>query len=330
MQVDQKLWQQTSIATQLSSFPGVLGEFLQETTPVEILRAEKFLPHIFWRWYMLEHSSHKVSPYHYLAWRREREHWPENGQFFPHPTLQITKASDPFVLQTTTPKVQIDITVEYIAFHEQPIIVDVINTLQRKSLQYNYDEQYRKNVQSIAAYLQTKGIKPSQIKMSPMLALKPYFEQSLSSWREKDPFINASFLEHDWLSFWKDVFQKASDKDGLSTDTLLDLFVDIVRNTHPDYGIKSADLEHVNAKGDISVHVKIQYFFWLSLAYYVLLPFSLFSHLLAPIFREQDMFHHDIEALLTEDFSEPMPIYAPFTTLTVTPFGKNFLRENPL
>lgn len=161
----------TEITRYLSSFPGILGEFLQETTPQEILRAEKFLPHIFWRWYMLAQPPHNISPYHDLEWLQKRENWPKDGQFFPKPSLKIAKTNDPFLLVTKFPKVQIDITVDYISFDEQPLIVDVIHTLDGKQLQYHYDKQYTQAISYLVILCEKEKLTVNNIKEDPKLLL---------------------------------------------------------------------------------------------------------------------------------------------------------------
>jgi hypothetical protein len=317
MNIDPKLWQKTTITHWLSPFPGVVGEFLQKTTPLEIIRMEKYLPHIFWRWYMLENPSLHTNPYYALYEERIKEQWPQEGQFFPQPKMTIANKT----------AVQIDITVDYITFSEQPLIADVILALSQKEQKYHYDHIYDAARDYLVGYCQEKNITAHMIQKNPMQLLMHYFQYTLLVWYKGDQCIYNAFSKKEWFAFWLKMMKLGSRKDALSTDHLLDDFVDIVRNVYPDYGIKSAELELVNKSEDISINVKIQYLFWISLSYHVLVPLSLYTHLLAPIFVEEEMFQKDVASLISEEYSDPMPIYAPFTTLSVTPFGRKFLKE---
>lgn len=328
MQISEDKWHQSRIGSVLSVFPGILGEYLQETTPQQIIRVEKILPYIFWRWFFLENEAQQISPYHLLDFRRNVEKWPTNGQFFPRPAIAITKKNQSLTPLPQTPNITIDINVDYIAFHEQPLIVDTINFLQKKELLYPYGKPYQEAIRKLAAICQKENLTIDKIQNNSSQLIRLYYHQSLLAWRKKDPFIENSFESTDWIKFWTTLLQESGTKEGLSTDTLLDLFVDRIRRSFPGYGIKSADLESVYSKDDIDINIKVQYIFWLNCAYYLLIPFSLYTYLIAPLFISQEMFRDDMHDFLNLDFEDPMPAYSPCTHITLTPFGKEFLKKN--
>ena len=67
--------------------------------------------------------------------------------------------------------------------------------------------------------------------------------------------------------------------------------------------------------------------FWINLTAHLVLPFSLYLHLLAPTFLDQDEFNLQVEDILTHSYSEPMPFYTAFSYLGLTRFGKDIFQE---
>jgi hypothetical protein len=63
------------------------------------------------------------------------------------------------------------------------------------------------------------------------------------------------------------------------------------------------------------------YDFWNSFNTYLVIPFSLFSNLIAPTFKVREFFFEDITKLLQGTGSEPFPFFSPCTFVSF-PFGK--------
>ena len=311
MKVPKKYWENTKIAKTLHLFPGMMGEVLKETIPAEIVRVQKFLSHIFYRWYFLENEAESYrSPYFTLEYRKRFEKWPDKGQFFPKPSLDVVGK-----------KIKIDIDVDYINFSEQPFLIDLDNARMGKDLMYVYDEKYKKDIKRFGRNFAEKA--PVDLKA----VFGMYFDYNLSCWREDDQFVNESFNNQQWKKFWRTMLKKAGEKEGLGTDVVLDSYVANTRKYFPGFGILSKDLEDYKTKRVKAerekVHMLENYNFWLNFSYYLLLPFAMYSHLLAPVFINKENFEEDVKSLLEGYYEDPMPIYSPCTALYLTEFGKD-------
>jgi hypothetical protein len=328
MHVAEKLWKQTKIDQTLSFFPGILGEFLQKTTPKEILQAESFLPYIFWRWYFLRGKVNDASPYDILHWRRSIEHWPKDGQFFAQPRLIISKAKTLTETKKSNPQVQINITVDYIDFAEQPLLLDLHNLLSNKDMLYPYGESYQKQLRQLLTKIKDAGITAKTFKTNLLPIVTMYFEQQLFEWYKLDPFIQEVFSQKEWGLFWSLQLKQAGSK-GLSTDDLLDIFVMKMRKQIPGYSMTTEELDRYETtyKGDKdpNENFMMQYAFWMNFVVHLLIPLSMYLHLIAPLYTDEPLFDLSVEELLSGNFKDPMPLYGPCTTISLTPFGEKWL-----
>lgn len=309
MQIKDDLWKNTKIGGALSFFPGILGEFLQQATPAEAIRAEKFLAHIFWRWYFLEGIYEKIAPYDHLLWRKEVEGWPKQGQFFPKPSI-VTK------MQEGKPVIKIDIEVDYISFNEQPLLIDIEKCLAGEDLLYKYDARYQEDIKALMPLVQP---------FDPLSTMTTYLVFTLNNWHQNDQFALQCFSQNEWLSFWRRLFSKMQSKDGLGTDEILDAFVAKVRQVFPGYGLSSNELKNYSLEKSPKIKFEVQHAFWVMFALYFLLPLSLYTHLLAPLYVDQNLFHDDVEELLKNYYNDPMPLLAPCTAVSLTGFGDKVL-----
>lgn len=174
MKIQDLKWKQTKISNALYLFPGELGQILQETNPRSIVRAEKFLSYIVWRWYFLVRpiETERFTPYIMLNVYRIKENWPKNGQFLPSSKISIKDK-----------RLQIDITVDYISFDEQPFLQDLKNFQAGKPFSFTFDKDYQESIEKLAKHRQRNNFSNREI---PML----YLEQNLMEW-----YIETKFLK---------------------------------------------------------------------------------------------------------------------------------------
>lgn len=311
MKVHQKLWKNANINKGLYLFPGQLGEFLEITTPAAIVRAQNFLPHIFWRWYFLENGiEDRLTPYQYLQSCRRWEGWPDKGQFFPKPKITVASSN----------KVQIDLTVDYISFEEQPLLVDLDRALEGKDLILDYGKDYSKDILFLAKRFKGQKINPKYIAGF-------YLNHKISSWYENDELIRTSFKKSEWIEFWRLTLKKISRNEFYDTSDLNDRYVEAFRRYFPDHGLTNEEMKFA-AKKRKKVSLKDEYqgagyyHFWLGVSTNFIVPLSLYLHLLAPVFIDRQNFKDDIKDLLENYYDDPIPIYSPCTFISFTPFGK--------
>lgn len=307
MNVADTQWNTTRIGDVLSFFPGVIGEFIQETSPADLVRAQQWITHIFWRWYFLQQETKEnATPYAYLSWRKQVEKWPRGGQFFPRPTCSITKSRS----------VRVDVTVEYIAFDEQPLLQDIKRVVAGKKALFSIDPQYTQDLHDMVTLLKHK-------KMNSRAIMSCYVLHSIMNWYEHDPIVKIAFNRSSWCDFWEAMFAKIKKKEGLSTDELLDKFVYAVREVLPEYGIDSSELHDIEENKAIDlIDIQVHTVFWIHFGCYILIPLSLYTHLAAPVYTDKQLFRNDVSELLSHSYDDPMPIYSPCTALTSTTFGE--------
>jgi hypothetical protein len=116
-----------------------------------------------------------------------------------------------------------------------------------------------------------------------------------------------------------------NDEEDLSSERILDKFVHRVRSFYPDFGVTSEELRKVEELPDFKTGPYV--IFWINLSAHLILPFSLYLHLLVPSFLDQYEFDLQVEDILTRPYSEPMPFCTAFTYLGLTKFGKDIFRE---
>lgn len=307
MRVSDKFWRKTKIGQILYLFPGQIGEFLQEGAAAQITQAEKFLPLIFFRWYFLESGLENcIPPYFFLEACRELEKWPKKGQFFPQASIS-----------SIGKELNVKVNVDYISYDEQPFLVDVKRYKQGEEAIYFFDQKYKDDIKSMARIVDKKE------KDEKIVAL--YLEYLLGTWFNQDEEVNEAFEKDEWIDLWKSLLTSAGKKEGISTEVLLDRFVDKMRQIDKDFAMTSRELEpEYNEKGDSRYQAKsLQlYNFWLNLSFNLLIPLSCYMHLTAPVFAERENFRRDVLDLLSNFWQDPIPIHSPCSRLFLTNFGK--------
>lgn len=323
MDIDTEKWQNSRISQPLQIFNGLLAEkIINNGGPRAVKQANKFLPHIFWRWYFLE-SEHNpgISPYLELFNIRSIEKWPPKGQFFPQVSLQ----------NANTKKFNVNINVDYISFEEQPLLVDVKQILDQKDPTHQYDKkyladtkflasEYLKTSQPIEKFFQTKNL---------YWLIDFYLNYHLTEWYNDHPLIKEAFTLNSWLFFWHKHLADIKVKEFYNSAEIINDYTKRMRAFFPEYSLTVDEMIDENQMRELdSYEFRIQSFyeFGLKFSYHILLPFSLYLHLLAPVFIENDQFDQDVKDLLTHSFVDPLPIYTICSYLSLTYFGQKIFK----
>ncbi|MFH1838382.1 MAG: hypothetical protein ABH808_02735 [Candidatus Kuenenbacteria bacterium] len=320
MKVSEKLWENTSASGALNIFPGQLGEFFINCNVKISEKTKTFLPHIFWRWYFLECEYQEgTNPYFYLEDLQKKEKWPCDGQFFAQPEIEETKKNN----------YNISITVDYISFEEQPLIIDLKNILDGKKLIYNYDNKYRSDLNFLVNYCQKQGFNSDNLDINKINQLiKIYLEKNLEEWYNKDILFQEAFTKESWNRFWKKIIKEIGQNKNYNTEQLINNFTLRISQFFPNYNFKLS----LDESGDIFKKEKFSsmffFSFWFNFAYYILLPFSFYLLLLAPAFLDKKCFQQDVNEILNRNnYQDPLPIYAACSYIYFTPFGKKVFKN---
>lgn len=320
MKIPEKKWGKSKVEQILNIFPGRLSEILSKIHGIKTKNLEKFSPHIFWRWYFLEnlHCQHS-NPFYGMDHIKKIENWPASGMFFPQ--IKAKMAGD---------GVDFDCKVDFINFKEQPLIVDLQRKLAGKTLLYDFDEPYRKDLKFLAGKIVNKGIYPDDISSKKNLKwlIEEYLDYKLDHYYRVDPFVSNSFSTESWRHLWREIIETMRDENDFSSERILDKVVNRIRLFYPDFGLTSDEIKNENEEELPDFKAGPYVIFWINISAHLIVPFSLYLHLLAPTFLDQLEFEQQVEDILTHTYSEPMPFYTAFSYLGLTDFGKDIFREN--
>lgn len=309
MNVPNSKWQRSEVGQHLRNFPGVIGQFTQTSTTSRIQKVEKYLPFIFWRWFFLYPNGRDLpSPYLNLSLVKVIEDWPKNGQFLCIPQVNMK----------TENKLEVSLTVDYITFEEQPILVDLRNTYNRKPLKYNFGLGYANDLGKLSEILKGQQIDINNPKNFNLI-LDTYLIQTLLTWHKEDLSIQLGFSQKAWLNFWQEILKQTCQTDYFDTQFILDPFIEIMRLAIPGYGLKTNQLDKKLA--DTSQYLSV-YLFWVHLNRFLIIPFSLYWNLLAPSFMEPENFYEDTKDFLDQDYKDATSLFCPATFISATGFGK--------
>lgn len=301
-------WQQSEIQHHLKNFSGVIGQFFKQTTTIQIQRMEKFLPFIFWRWFHLSPDGSIPSPYQNLNLISKLEGWPKNGQFLCIPQVEMKEEN----------KLNVCLTVDFISFGQQPILVDLLNMQSKKPLKYTFGSDYFKDLIKLSEILEDQAIDICD-KNNLTTISEIYLTQILLTWYKKDNFIHTGFSQKEWLNFWQDILRRITQTHYFDTQFILDPFIDIMRQAIPDYGLKNNQLDNKFAD---KTQLLSTFIFWVNLNRFLIIPLSLYSGLLAPNFVEPENFYEDIKDFLESDYKDATSLFCPATFISATDFGK--------
>lgn len=309
MNIPENRWQKSEVGNHLRNFTGIIGQFTQTSTASRIQKVEKYLPFIFWRWFYLYPNGRDLpSPYLNLSLVKVIEDWPKNGQFLCIPQVNMK----------TENKLEVSLTVNYITFEEQPILVDLHNTYNRKPLKHTFGLDYPNDLRKLSEILKDQQIDLNNPKNLSFI-LDTYLIQTLLTWYKEDQVIQLGFSQKAWLNFWQEILKQICQTDYFDTQHILDPFIETMRQAIPDYGLRTNQL-------DINLADKPQYLstllFWVNLNRFLIIPFSLYSHLLAPNFMEAENFYEDIKDFLENDQKDATSLFCPATFISPTNFGK--------
>lgn len=314
MKTSEKLWENTNALDGLNIFPGLLGEFLIESREKTIEKTKKFLPYIFWRWYFLECEYRQgTNPYLNLDYLRKIEKWPKDGQFFAQPELK----------EISQDKLDISINLDYISFEEQPLFIDLKNILTNDKLIFNFDKRYHNDLDFLVGYWRKNdfGNYFSSDKLQNLI--KVYFEKNLKEWYEEDNFIQKAFTLESWFFFWQKTIKDINQKKDYNTEELNNDFFGRMRQFFPEYGYLLEELDTNPKLLEKENFSGASYFnFWFRFSCKLLLPFSLYLHLFAPVFLDQRLFRDDIKKILNYDYQDPLFLCSACSYLYLTPFGQ--------
>ncbi len=317
MNIPEKKWNKSKVNQVLNIFPGRLTEILTTANGVKSKNLEKFSAHIFWRWYFLENLySEGSNPYCDIDHLKKIERWPVSGMFFPQVKAKMVGDG-----------VDFDCKVDFIDWRDQPLIVDLQRKLAGQKLLYDFDLVYRNDLNFLSEKVIDKKIDFVNIvsKKDLKWLIETYLDYKLASYYRRDPFVSECFSKESWFIFWRQILGQITDKEDLSSERILDKFVHRIRSVYPDFGLTSKELKNTEELPDIKTGPYV--IFWINLTAHLVLPFSLYLHLLAPTFLDQDEFNLQVEDILTHSYSEPMPFYTAFSYLGLTRFGKDIFQE---
>lgn len=322
MHIPQRTWDKTHIGQLFQIFPGLINDKLQHSTPQQLMRAQEHISLIFWRWYFfLIHTSfiNNNTPYMYAMWRKTIEKWPPEGMFLPQVTLELKK-------NTNTPTVQTQIHIEYISFHEQPLLIDLHRLRKGLSPIYTFDSRYPKDVSNLASLMQEIGIN-KKTKETDYIILCNYIDTCLLSMWIAHPDISKACTQEQWLTMWENILHsllKTDEDQGFGSNKLEETYIDLMRIglNSSSYGYTSTELQNLKGKRPSSKRAAQWRDLWAYTAYFILVPLSTYTQLIAPVFTDQENFHCDIQDVLDSYYDAITPLHGPFNTLHITPFGK--------
>ena len=309
MNIPDSKWQKSQIEQHLKNFPGIVGQFVKQTTISQVQQLEKFLPFIFWRWFFLFPDGDRLpSPFLNLKTLIITEDWPENGLFLCVPKIEPSENNH----------LNVTLTVDFIDYKQQPFLTDLNNMQNKKPLQYNFGPDYFRDLIKFAELFQSPSLKSTDDKYLTQL-LNTYIQHKLLAWYKEDLFINLGFSENSWIDFWLEILKEIAKKEYFDTQFILDPFMEKMNRVIPEYGLKTSQL-NIN-QGDTPQYLTT-YLFWVNLNRFLIIPLSLYWNLLAPSFLEAENFYEDVGDLLEKSYKDPHPLFCPATFLSATGFGR--------
>lgn len=297
-----QLWRKSKVPPILNIFSQEVKRYFHTITPQSLEYAMTYSPFIFWRWYFLILEHAHATPYMEIEFYRQIEKWPEDGQFFPQAHIQYSSG-----------KIDLNVTTDYITFGEQPLIVEVINKQKGHKPEFSFGEIYEKHIRDLAVEFR-------QDNPDPFAILRFYKTYLLTDWYNEFDVVGQAFGSFSaWEKFWKDKWYIMTQRQYYDTSFLLDSYILHMRKTFPDFGLLNIE-QYGGIKEDRKGNET--YDFWNSLNMYMVVPFSLFSNLLAPTFKTREFYFQDLAQLLQGTMSAPFPFFSPCTFLSLTSFGQ--------
>lgn len=307
MTIPKRLWQQTQSGLIVSIFTGQFGEILQSVNPTKFERARTFLPFIFWRWYFLQRETDNFTPYQLLKEQQFIENWPAGGLFLPLPGLVLTHA------QPEKASCQIAVNLDFISFDDQPLIIDIRNLHQGVPFKFQFDRKYQDDLSRLAK-ITAKDETAKSI-------LEKYFLFRTEDFYTDNPLYPQVFSLKNWQDYWLGEFLQIGQQE-YGTDTLSDRFTRKMRKMFPEFGCTNEELKKIKSNSVPKIQERSHYLFWVEFLHHLLIPLSLYTNLLAPIFTDRETYWADIDDLLNNYYDDPMPMYCPPTALALTAFGQ--------
>jgi len=268
---------------------------------------ERLSPHASAILYRFWHKEKEgvMTPAHFGEWVTQNEDWPIEGEFYP--TLTLIDHS-------------VHIEVDYLSLPEMPLLADVDRASDRWQLDRTYHEwttRYRKDNRFDRSDTLEAAVSNSKIVL----------EDCISSLHQLNPTEGQVGTVAEWHDFWLDQWKLMARPEGLSTDILLDNYINKVRAKWRGYGMTSDELTKLSKTRKkpskrVLQDYKAQYYFWMLLSMTLIYPLTSYLGLISPLFIDQQMWEEDVLALTKKVFRDPMPIYGPCTNLTLTNFGR--------
>lgn len=197
------------------------------------------------------------------------------------------------------------------------MLLDFINKQKGHRLEFSYGEIYEKHIRDLVFEF-------GQDKPDLLTIFRFYKTYLLTDWYNEFDIIGQAFGSYTaWEQFWKEKWYIMTRQQYYDTSFLLDSYILHMRKTFPDFGLLNSE-QHGGVNEDRRGNET--YDFWNSLNTYMVIPFSLFSNLIAPTFKVREFFFDDLTQLLQGTMSVPYPFFSPCTFLSLTPFGQMAMR----